>query len=431
LVNLGQLKNFGVNGQTQMNWNHGQQTNGSKSLNRTTSASNVGNSEEDDDDCMIIGESEFKGQKVQEPLVVRDNIFNNIGRVFPVVNSPNAQPIHDREFMRSEYLQQMKAQEIMSHMRNNSRSCDVFNKELVLSSHYSNPQVVNLLKEMQLKPHFQNLHDLQNFANIIRSNTSHALNDLIKSLHSQVENHSEQTKGLVPVITLDDDNDDVETNVPEGSNVSTSLETCQNDEILNESLFARKHSSPQISDIVVPHTIKTEHDHKELKSDQNMRLNHQYHRKLDRRDSVHFRKNISCGNEEKPSKHIEPSKMNPIHDKSEQDQEEDNGDELMVFETMVGPEFQASIPMYCLNRKRNIPGQRREVKMVWDPKSIERNKLEQFFESLSRITRKEINEEAAIRTLESFDMDIEKTLAVVKRQKNSYRDFFELKQKKS
>ena len=86
----------------------------------------------------------------------------------------------------------------------------------------------------------------------------------------------------------------------------------------------------------------------------------------------------------------------------------------------------AELPALCLN-KRNQPVQRKTLKQVFNPETIDRKTLEAFFEDLSKILRRKIsNEQVAIDLLKSFNMSTENALTVIKRNRNQYQNLFNI-----
>jgi len=86
----------------------------------------------------------------------------------------------------------------------------------------------------------------------------------------------------------------------------------------------------------------------------------------------------------------------------------------------------AQIPSFCLNRKHRSL-KRKSLKQVWNPEEINRQELENFFEELGRILRRKISsEQTALTLLQSFNMNIEKALTVIKRNKAQYQNLFNI-----
>jgi len=92
---------------------------------------------------------------------------------------------------------------------------------------------------------------------------------------------------------------------------------------------------------------------------------------------------------------------------------------------------EATIPALCMTRPAKGTG-RRVPKQVWNPNTIDRNTIEQYYTDLSKLTRKDItNEEVALNTLKMCEMDVSKTLALVKQNRAIYRDLFSTKKRVS
>jgi len=90
---------------------------------------------------------------------------------------------------------------------------------------------------------------------------------------------------------------------------------------------------------------------------------------------------------------------------------------------------EATIPALCTTRPTRETA-RRKPKQVWNPTEFDRNTLEQYYTDLCKLTRKDItNEEVAINTLKMCEMDVNKTLTVVKQNRAIYRDLFSTKRK--
>jgi len=86
----------------------------------------------------------------------------------------------------------------------------------------------------------------------------------------------------------------------------------------------------------------------------------------------------------------------------------------------------AYVPSLCLN-KRNRNTKRKALKQVWNPEEINRKELENYFEELGRILRRKISsEQTALALLQSFNMNIENALAVIKRNKAQYQNLFNI-----
>ena len=92
-----------------------------------------------------------------------------------------------------------------------------------------------------------------------------------------------------------------------------------------------------------------------------------------------------------------------------------------------GPKNQtASIPKFNLNG-RNDNLKKRNLKLKWNPETIDRTKLENFMEELNKILRRRIsNEQTVIAILQFFDMDTEKALSTIKRNKPEYQNLFNI-----
>lgn len=90
---------------------------------------------------------------------------------------------------------------------------------------------------------------------------------------------------------------------------------------------------------------------------------------------------------------------------------------------------EATIPDLC-NTRPTRETARRKPKQVWNPTDFDRDTLEQYYSDLCKLTRKDItNEEVAINTLKMCEMDVNKTLAIVKQNRAIYRDLFSTKRK--
>jgi len=115
-----------------------------------------------------------------------------------------------------------------------------------------------------------------------------------------------------------------------------------------------------------------------------------------------------------------------IHITCEEQELEGEQQPQLERETRNPKDQTALIPKLSLNIKNNN-SRRRNLKLRWNPETMDRTKLEKFMEDLSRILRRRIsNEQTVIAILQFFDMDTEKALSTIKRNKPEYQNLFNI-----
>jgi len=111
--------------------------------------------------------------------------------------------------------------------------------------------------------------------------------------------------------------------------------------------------------------------------------------------------------------------------------DDNDSEDGYIYMTPVGEEFQVScLPDLELDIPISENPRRRSPKLKWDPKSFNKEDLDQYYRSLNKIIRKEItNEEVALGSLRMCSMDVKKTLDFIKQNRLEYRDLFAAKPK--
>jgi len=124
-------------------------------------------------------------------------------------------------------------------------------------------------------------------------------------------------------------------------------------------------------------------------------------------------------------------KVEEAHFEEDEIVDDESDDEPWLFITPVGEEFQVSvIPDLELDIPIAQNPRRRTPKLKWNPESLTKDEIDQYYLSLSKLVRKEItNEEVALGSLKMCEMDFSKTLNLVKQNRLEYRDLFAAKPK--
>ena len=84
----------------------------------------------------------------------------------------------------------------------------------------------------------------------------------------------------------------------------------------------------------------------------------------------------------------------------------------------IGPNFQTQMVSFGLNMRKRAT---KAKKLMWNPSSFQNNELELYYNKLREALGEEFtNEDAALRSLRRFDMNIDKLLDDVRKNKLSY-----------
>jgi len=121
--------------------------------------------------------------------------------------------------------------------------------------------------------------------------------------------------------------------------------------------------------------------------------------------------------------------INPLNNLD--DMEKDNlfGSAQVIQKTSVGRSYQVGVPNFVLNTKsrktsRGIP------KQLWNPELMSDEKLNETFEKIEAIIERKIkNQERAIECLQKFNLNVDKLLENIKKNRFHYQNCFGLEQR--
>ena len=388
--------------------------------------------ENNDSECFIIEKPKPINRSLEsESLVMKDDVM---AKIESAIMAKNLQTVR---LMNTFGSQQ---NHLYQRLTNDSLICDLVNKSGMqmkmtghgTSSYYSDPLSLKIVQDVRLKNQIQHVSNRPKITDSFDTN----LRTNAPSNHHPLS--------ITPVIAIEDDSDEAEIKIPEASNFSGTYGESQNGEVfidtskVHTSITNRQAKSSDIdcdldqitkfqepetsaNTSYVEHNTSMQRSGKERSIRASLDSKHQQPTRLiDSTEATAQRKNSSI----QVKLEMEGRSFSIAGFGLRQN-------ELNEAETMVGSDFQTAIPKFCLNAAKS-KRHKKNIKLMWNPEFLERSKLENFMRDLSKITRKQItNEEAALETLWNFNMDAEKALIMVKRNKNYYREYFNIKVRKN
>jgi len=155
---------------------------------------------------------------------------------------------------------------------------------------------------------------------------------------------------------------------------------------------------------------------------------------LGKRGNPVFSEEVSLGapfndTKEKAKMNSESDKLSVINEDSETTAEEESLDQNTDGFIPVGPGYQAEIPV--LQDKSNMKSCiRRSPKVKWNPEVISSVALNTCFERMYKTVNQNItNHEKAVKLLMDYDLNVDKLLNEMKKNKLFYRGLFSLNQR--